>query len=107
MIRGININQRVEFVSAYDEGEPKTIFVFKPLTAEQKNNLADDSGNVKLVGTKIFDFLELTIAEIRNFPIAGTIRDQLNSISDEKVIVELIQEAGKFSNMTRQDQKNS
>lgn len=107
MIKGIDVNQRLEYVSKYDDAEPKTVFIFRPLTAEEKNNLSDDSGTVKLVGTKIFDFLEKTIVEIRNFPIAGTIREQLNSISDENIVVELIQESGKLSNMTRQDQKNS
>lgn len=106
MITGIDVNQRIEYVSKYDDGETKTVFVMRPLTGEERNNLSDENKEVKLVGTKIYDFLEKCIVEIRNFSIQGTIRQQLNSIMDEKVIVELITEGGKLSNMTRQDQKN-
>lgn len=106
MLKGININERIEYVSKYDDAEPKTVFVFRPLSVEEKNNLVDENGKVKLVGTKIFDFLEKTVVEIKNFSIQGTIREQLNSLSDDNVIVELIQEAGKLSNMSRQEQKN-
>lgn len=107
MIRGIDVNQRVEYVSQYDDGDTKTIFVLRPLTGEEKNNLSDENKEVKLVGTKIFDFLEKCVVEIKNFPISGTVRQQLNAIGDERIIVELITECGKLNNMSRQDQKNS
>lgn len=106
MIKGIDPKQRIEFVSQYDDGETKTVFVLRPLTAEERNNIQDDNGKIRLSGTRIFDFLEMAVVEIRNFPINGTLREQLNSIQDERVIIELISESGKLSNMTRQDQKN-
>lgn len=105
MLKGININQRIEFISSKDNGEPKTIFVLKPLTGEDKANFCDN-GEVKLSGTKLYDFIVSSIVEIKNFDIDGSIRDKLVAIEDDAVIAELVTEIGRINNMTRQDQKN-
>jgi hypothetical protein len=105
MLKGINVNQRIEFVSSKDTEEPKTVFVLRPLTGEEKANFNDD-GSIKLAGTRIYDFLSLAVVEIKNYEVEGTVREKLVSIKDDSVIAEIINEIGKISNMTGQDQKN-
>ena len=105
MLKGLDINRRIEFVSSKDTAEPKTVFVLKPLSGEDRANFLDN-GTVRLSGTKMYDFLETSVVEIRNFDIEGDIRKKLISIEDDEVIAELVNEIGKISNMTRQDQKN-
>lgn len=107
MIKGIDVNQRIEFSSVNDADEPKTIFVFRPLTAAEMMELVSDSdGNeVKLVGAKIFNFLEKCIVEVKNYP-AGEIKDVLSTLPME-VITELIKEMDRINKMSRQDSKNS
>jgi hypothetical protein len=108
MLKGIDVNQRIEFTSQYDTEETKTVFVFRPLTSEEKNNLKSPvDGSVKLMGTAIFDFLEKCIVEIRNFELGATIREKLVSIKDERVVAELITFGGSLSEMSGQDAKNS
>lgn len=105
VIKGLDINQRVEFTPSTDTEEPKTVFVIKPLSGEDRANFVDD-GKVKLSGTKLYDFLSISIVEIRNFNVEGDIRTKLISIKDDVVIAELVTEVGRVSNMTRQDEKN-
>lgn len=106
MIKGIDLNQRIEYVSKTDNEETKTIFVFKPLSAESMLNFIGDGsgGELKLAGSKIFEFLEMSIVEIKNFQ-EGTVASQLRSLPP-MVIAELVQEAGSINKMTGQDQKN-
>ena len=107
MIRGIDVNQRIEFVSQYDTDDPKTVFVFRPLTGEEKNNLFAGDDKVKLVGTQLFDLLAVCIVEVRNFGTDGTVREKLSSIKDQRVIAELVAQAAQINGMTEQDAKNS
>lgn len=105
VIKGIDVNKRHEFICSLDKEEPKTIFVIKPLSGEDRANFSDE-GNVKLSGTKLYDFLAASIVDIKNFDIDGDIRTKLISIKDDAVIAELVLEVGRISNMTRQDEKN-
>lgn len=105
MIKGLNMNQRVEYIPLYDNDEPKTVFVLRPINGEERSNFQDD-GKLRLTGTKIYDFLSCGVVEIRNFAIEGTIREKLVSIKDDRIIAELIEKVGELSEMTRQDQKN-
>lgn len=106
MIKGIDVNQRIEFSSVNDKDAEKTIFVFRPLTSAEMMDLASDAqGNtVKLVGSKIFEYLKLGIVEVRNYP-AGSIEDTLKSLPMD-VITELVKEMGRINNMTEQEAKN-
>lgn len=107
MIKGIDVNQRIEFVSKNDTEEPKTIFIIRPLTGEEKANFQDEGkAEIRLSGTRMYDFLAASVVEIRNFNIEGDMRTKLNSIGDDALLAELIEAIGNLSNMTRQDQKN-
>ena len=105
MIKGIDVNQRIEFISKFDTEEPKTVFVIRPLNGEEKSNM-QEQGKVKLSGTRMYDFLALTIVDIKNCQTEGTIREKLIAIKDDNVILELIKEIGAINNMTEQDEKN-
>lgn len=107
MLKGISVNERVELVSEFDDSEPKTIFVIRPLNGEERQNFlnpADDK--IHLVGTRLYDFLEIAVVEIRNYDLGTTVREKLVSLKDDRVITWLIKEAGKLNNMTEQDAKN-
>lgn len=107
MLKGIDVNQRIEFVSQYDTDEIKTIFVFKPITTEAMLELGGqtNNGELKLVGSKVFSFLEMTIAEIKNFD--GTSVSEILRILPPTVVAELVNEAGKINKLTGEDAKNS
>lgn len=106
MIKGIDVNQRIEFVSKNDNSEPKTIFVFRPLTAESMLSFASEqnNGELKLTGSKIFDFLEMSIVEIKNYQ-EGSVNELLRTLPP-MIIAELVQEAGNINKMNGQDEKN-
>lgn len=106
MLKGIDLNQRIEFSSKSDDSEPKTIFVFKPMDTEAMLKFSADSqnGQLKITGTKVFDFLELSIIEINNYQ-EGKISDLLRTFPIS-VIAELVEEAGSINKMTGTDQKN-
>ena len=108
MLKGLNMSQRIEFSSVTDTSDPKTIFVLRPLSGEEQENFKDAEGNkLKLSGTKIYDFLSTAVVEIKNFDIAGSVREQLNTITDSNILAELIREAANLSQMLKDDQKNS
>jgi hypothetical protein len=74
MLKGIAINETVDFVSAQDKDEPKTVFVLGNISHEQKMKLFLGSitlteGNVDLgnfSGDKIFDILLAGVRSIKN-----------------------------------------
>jgi len=108
MLKGINVNQRIEFTSKHDTEEPKTVFVFKPLTTEAMMDFVSDStdGQLKLSGEKLFSFLGLSIIEIKNFGEENeTVVNALKRLPP-MVIVELVEEAVNINKMTGQDSKN-
>lgn len=106
MLQPIDVNERFEYVSKEDTGEVKTIFVFKPISTKEMFSFAGSSenGQLKLNGDNIFKFLEISIAEIKNYK-EGSVKDLLDTFS-ASVIAELVQEAGRLNKMTGQDQKN-
>lgn len=106
MLKGIDIDQRIEFSSKLDKDDTKTIFIFKPLSALEMMNLssASDDGQLKLTGTKIFDYLEMCIVEIKNYRLTN-VRDALVTLS-APVLTELITEATRINNVSEQDSKN-
>ena len=105
MIKGIDLNQRVEYVSKYDNSEPKTVFIFKPLSASEMIDTIGSESSTYLKGSKIIEYLDLVICEIKNaeFTDKKTYLDSLPSL----VVSELVSESSSMNNMTASDQKNS
>lgn len=108
MIKGIDVNQRIEFSLSSDTDEVKTIFVFKPLSSEEIIDYAGDAqdGSLVLKGEKLFDFLAKSIVEIKNYDLTKeNIKDTIKTL-DVKTINELVGEAGKINKITENDKKN-
>lgn len=102
MLKGIDIRQRVEFVSTQDTSEPKTIFVLKPLTSlEQMEFIGIPSGSMD----SILYYLTKSIVEIKNYSTQD-IKEAINSISPI-VLGELTQEINKLNNISGGEAKNS
>lgn len=108
MITGIDVNQRIEFSLAEDLSEPKTIFIFKPMTGADMMKLSDgvDGNQLKFSGEKLFDLLEIAIVEIRNFEPAGTVREILKSLPP-MAFTQIVNQAISINRLTGQDIKNS
>ena len=108
MIKGVDVDQRIEFVSKNDNEEVKTVFVFQPLSAEAMLNYVGDAKDGKLVltGDKLFEFLAISIVEIKNYDTQkDTIKATLKTLPIG-VISELVEEAGSINKMSEKDQKN-
>ena len=109
MIKGIDVNQRIEFSSVNDTDEVKTMFIFRPLTSgEMMNLVTDGEGNqVQLTGPKLFEFLAMAIVEIKNYSNSkDSIIETLKTLP-MTVLTELIKESTRINNVTGADQKNS
>lgn len=104
MIKGIDVNQRVEF-SFKDDVEPKTIFVFRPLDAAEQMEMVNDDGTVNVGGKTIFPYLEKVIVEIKNFTTTD-VKLALRQIPPSR-LPELIKFSGSLNSLSEQDQKNS
>lgn len=95
MLSGIDVNQRIEFISSWDTTEPKTVFVFKPLAGFEMIKLSE-------VGFDVQQFLEKTIVEIVGVADKSAF---LNSLS-VKILGELINKANEINKITEQETKN-
>lgn len=103
MLKGIDVDQRFEFSSKQDEGEDKTIFVFKPLSGLEMINLAPNMEN--MTGESIAKFLSTCIVEIKNFK-DKSVEESLEFLPSE-VISELLEFAASLNNLTDEDKKKS
>lgn len=108
MIKGIDVNQRIEFVSKSDHEQEKTVFVFRPMTSIEMMDLASDAidGSVQIKGAKIFDYLERCIVEIRNYQEGLTVRQAIETLP-MTVLTELIKEMENINKISEQERKNS
>lgn len=97
MIQGIDINQRIEFISSFDNTEPKTIFVFRPLGGTELMKHTDMGETKDFVG-----YLCSCIVEIKNCA-----QDKTEFIKSLplNVIAELLVKAGSLNNVSDEDKK--
>lgn len=105
MIQGIDVNKRIEFISKEDLSEPKTIFVFRPLTGSEMIDLGTsvDGGNIKLSGQAIIDFIDKSLVEVKNFSDLPK-RQVLDSLSPS-ILAELVNTVSEINNITDKDKK--
>lgn len=103
MIKGIDINQRIEFSFA-DDVDPKTIFVFRPLDSAEQMEMVNNDGTVNIGGKNIFPYLEKVIVEVKNF-ITNDVKAAIRQVPLEK-LAELIKFSATVNNLSEQDQKN-
>lgn len=107
MLKGIDVNQRIEFVSKDDVSEPKTVFILRPFSGIEMVSMSQffDSGKMALSGDGVVAFLEKAIVEIKNFKDGLSVKEAIQQLSGN-VLGELVNEIASINNLTGQDQKN-
>lgn len=98
MLEGIDINQRIEFISSCDITEPKTIFVFRPLGGVEMMRYQELNKPEVLL-----EFLNTTIVDIKNCNNPDKIA-YIKSI-DKNAISEIVIKALSINELTGEDKK--
>ncbi len=98
MLQGINIDQRVEFVSEFDTSEPKTKFIIRPLSGVDMLN----------TGTTENPLLSLLIASVESIENFKGEKDKEKIIRSlpTNVFNELLEHINKMNEVTDDDRKN-
>jgi len=101
MIKGIDTNERIEFISKHDHDEPKTVFIFRPLSGLEMSGLLK-----ALEGGDSMTYLNETVFDIKDgIPEGGNKKDYLASLP-LNILSELLTEANEINRLTGQDAKN-
>lgn len=100
MIKGIDVDQRIEVSLSSDQEEVKTIFVIKPLSGLEIMEFSN--------GTKedIFNMIVKSIVEVKNFNPQGITTQEVIQRLEISDLGELINKINSINHITRQDQKN-
>lgn len=103
MLKGIDIRQRIDFVSSLDIGEPKTVFVLRPLSKLQMTifSTINDRDSEEALNF----YLERTIVEVKNFD-TDNIKEAI-AMLDSDTLGELIMKANQLNNVSKEEAKNS
>lgn len=99
MLQGIDVNQRIEFVSKYDTTEPKTVFQFKPLSGSEMFGLQGKQDSF------IMTVLNLSIVKIDNLPKGKDKKEFLNCLPSN-VLNELFTKFNELNNISEEEEKN-
>jgi hypothetical protein len=99
MLQGIDVNQKIAFVSKYDKTEPKTTFYFKPISGSERFNLYSNPDNL------IMNVLNKAIVEIYNMPNGLKKEDYLNTLNIEP-LNELFEKFNEINTVSDDDKKN-
>lgn len=100
MLEGIDVSQRIEFVSTKDKTEPKTVFVLRPLSGIDRINIRQNSSK-----SAIEAILETSIVEIRHGKDLS-VKDYIKTL-DIDVINEIVGKINDISDIKDDDRKNS
>ena len=103
MLKGIDIRQRIEFVSKKDESEPKTVFVLQPMSTLDKMQFSTMISEDYSKALRFY--LKKSIISITNF-ISNDI-DEAIEMLDMDVMDELTKELNKINNVSDEERKNS
>lgn len=95
MLQGLNVNERIEFISKSDNSEPKTIFILRPL-----------SGYESATKTTTLEVLLTNIVEIKNMPEGHSDIETYIKSLDQSCFVELITRVNLLNRVTEQEAKN-
>ena len=99
MLQGIDVNQRIEFISSSDKTEPKTKFYFKPLSGSDMFNIRDNKDGF------ILTTLDMSITEIKNLPKGMEKIDYLKTLRT-KELNELFEKFNEINNVSDDEEKN-
>jgi len=98
MIQGIDINQRIEFVSKRDTTEPKTVFIFKPLSGFEMLKVQETIDE----NQKIKKFISETVVSISG------VEDKNQFIESLPITIlgELLEKANEINSFSETEIKN-
>ena len=99
MLQGIDVNERFEFISKLDKTEPKTKFIFKPLSGSDMFGLQGKDESFIIV------VLDKSIVEIQNMPEGLSKEDYIRSLKSN-ALNELFEKFNEINNLTDDDIKN-
>lgn len=107
MIIAIDVNKRVEY-SLKGDSEPKTVFVFRPLTGAEMLDLARflDDGKLRITGDYVLELLKKSIVETKNPDKRDIELKTFIAGLQPDALMELVNEAGKLNSLTEDDEKN-
>lgn len=105
MLVGIDKNQRIEVTSKYDGTDPKTVFVFRPMTGAELVDLGQNGAEVKLSGSSLIDFICKSLVEVMNFEGQTENRAIIESLPAD-VLAELVEKVVEINHLTKQEAKN-
>lgn len=103
MLKGIDVKQRIEFISSKDDSDPKTVFVLKPMSTLDKMQfstmLSEDYSKA------LRFYLKNSIVSISNFQTLNV--DEAIEMLDMDVMDELTKKLNEINNVTESEIKNS
>lgn len=105
MLVGINKEQRIEITSKHDTSEPKTVFVFRPMTGAEMVDIGGFGPEVKLSGDMIVDFITRSLIEVKNFDGQTDIKEIVECLP-ANILTELVESIVDINNLTKDDEKN-
>lgn len=105
MIKGIDVNQRIEFSLSVDDSEPKTIFVLRPLTAGEMMDLSSMTG--KSAAERSFNLLEKSIVEVKNYDHGNKAISDIVQTLPIVAINELSLKIAEINHLNEAERKNS
>jgi len=103
MLKGIDVSQRIEFISKEDKDEPKTVFVLKPLGGGDMLRL---SANGEMSSDSIFKMIKESIVEIKNYKLNTLSKDEMLDSLPPAVIGELLEQVNSINRLTKEETKN-
>lgn len=103
MLKGMDINRRIDFIPTSDKSEPKTVFVLKPLSSLDATIFTEL--HEKSQKESLMFYIENSIVEIKNFEKTN-IKEAIE-ILDGQTLGELLTEINKINKVSGQEIKNS
>lgn len=109
MLKGTDVSQRVEFSSAEDKSDPKTIFVLRPLNALEAFEVARkmDMETQSLTPEYVIALLGKAVVEIKNPDLkeAQEVFDFVVSLPIT-ILLEIVTEANTLNKLSDEETKN-
>lgn len=104
MIQGIDVTQRIEFVDPNDTGDPKTVFVLRPLTASEILTLRYSTTDNAM---RIFNTIKASIVEAKNYFKSFEDKDKLVDSLPMNLITSLSLKIAEINHLQAEEIKNS
>ena len=98
--KGIDVRQRIEFISSIDNIEPKTVFVLRPLSSLEKTVFLSMTDRKE----SVLFYITNSIVEIKDSEFESK-EDAINSI-DDVTLGELLSKINEINGISKEEAKN-